>query len=65
MASDPLKALTILSDTTVRGAAGEKVDLKHYWRSEKRPNFPKTSFSLLLTNFSEILLTTERRLTGR
>ena len=33
--SDPLQALTILSNTTARGAAVQQVDLKRYWRSEK------------------------------
>ena len=35
---DLLKALAILSDTTVRRSAVDREDLKPYWRSEKRPH---------------------------
>ena len=33
-----LKALAILSDTTVRRSAVDREDLKPYWKSEKRPH---------------------------
>ena len=58
-----LKALTILSDTTVRSAVDWE-DLKPYWKSEKRPHFSRWSAILLFTSFSKTLITTERRLTG-
>ena len=35
VAPDPLKALAILSDTTVRRSAVDREDLKPYWKSEK------------------------------
>ena len=38
---DVLKALAILSDTTVRRSAVDPEDLKPYWRSEKRPHFSR------------------------
>ena len=36
---DLLKALAILSDTTIRRSAVDAEDLKPYWKSEKRPHF--------------------------
>ena len=36
-----LKALTILSDTTVRRSALDREDLEPYWKSEKRPHFTR------------------------
>ena len=39
VAPDLLKALAILSVTTVRGSAVDQEDLKTYWKSEKRPHF--------------------------
>ena len=38
VASDLLKALAILSDTTVRRSAVDQEDLNPYWKSEKRPH---------------------------
>ena len=60
-----IKCYAILSDTTVRRSAVDRQDLKPYWKSEKRPHFPRGSTILLFTSFSKTLLTTERRLTGR
>ena len=37
VAPDLLKALAILSDTTVRRSAVDWEDLKPHWKSEKRP----------------------------
>ena len=37
VAPDLLKALAILSDTTVRRSAVDREDLKPYWKSKKRP----------------------------
>ena len=62
---DLLKALAILSDTTVRRSTVDQEDLKPNWKSEKRPHFCRWSTILLFTSFSKTLLTTERRLTGR
>ena len=39
VAPNVLKALAILSDTTVRRSAVDQEDLKQYWKSEKRPHF--------------------------
>ena len=36
---DLIKALAILSDSTVRSPAVNGEDLKPYWKSEKRPHF--------------------------
>ena len=36
-----LKALTIISDTTVRRTAVDQEDLKAYWKSEKRSHFSR------------------------
>ena len=63
VAPDLLKALAILSDTTVRRSAVDQKDLKPYWKSEKRPHFSRQPTILLFTNFLKTLLTTERRLT--
>ena len=37
VASDLLKVLATLSDTTVRRSAVDREDLKPYWKSEKKP----------------------------
>ena len=65
VALDLLKALAILSDTTVRRSAVDQEDLKPYWKSEERPHFSRWSTILLFTSFSKTLLSTETRLTGR
>ena len=62
VAPDLLKALAILSDTTVRRSAVDREDLKPYWKSEKRPHFSRWSTILLFTTFSKTLLTTERKI---
>ena len=36
-----VKALAILSDTTVRRSAVDQEDLKPYWKSQKRPHFSR------------------------
>ena len=59
-----MKALAILSDTTVRGSAVDQEDLKPYWKLENRSHLSRWSSSLLFTSFSKTLLTTERRLIG-
>ena len=61
---DLLKAVSILSHTTVRRSA---VDWKDQTILEirKRPHFSRWSTILLFTSFSKTLLTTERRLTGQ
>ena len=41
VAPDLLKALGILSDTTVRRSAVDPEDLKSWWKSEKRPHFSR------------------------
>ena len=41
VAPDLLKALVILSDTTVRTSAVDREDLKPYWKSEKSPQFSR------------------------
>ena len=63
VAPDLLKALVILSDTTVRRSVVDQEDLKPYWKSEKRPHFSRWWSFLLFTSFSKTLLTTERRIT--
>ena len=65
VAPDLLRALAILSDTTMRTSVLDREDLKPYWKSEKRPHFPRWSTISLFTSFSKTLLTTERRLAGR
>ena len=65
VAPDLLKALAVLSDTTVRRPAVDREDVKPYWKSERRSHFSRWTTILLLTSFSKTLLTTERRLTGR
>ena len=39
VAPDLLKAIAILSDTTMRRFAVDREDLKPYWKSEKRATF--------------------------
>ena len=41
VAPDFLKAIAILSDTTVERAAIDREDLKPYWKLEKRTHFSK------------------------
>ena len=41
VAPDLLKALAIISDTTVIRSAADREDLKPYWESEKRPHFSR------------------------
>ena len=41
VAPDLLKALAILSDTTVRGSAVDREDLQPCWKSEKRSHFSR------------------------
>ena len=65
VAQNLLKALAILSDTTVRRSAVDRGDLKPYWRSEKRSRSSRGPRILLFRSFSKTLLTTERRKTGR
>ena len=63
VAPDLLKALAILSDTTLRRSAVDREDLKPYWKSEKRPYFSRRDQqSYYLQVFSNTLLTTKRRL---
>ena len=64
VASDLLKALAILSDTTVRRSAVDQEDLKPYWKREKKSHFCRRSTIVLVKSFLKALLTTERRLTG-
>ena len=61
VAPDLLKALAVLSDTTVRRSV-DREGLKPYWKSEKRPHFSRWSTILLFTTFSKTLLTTERKI---
>ena len=41
VAPDLLKAVAVLSDTTVRRSAVDREDLKPYWKSEKRPDLSR------------------------
>ena len=65
VASNLLKVLAILLDTSVRRSEVDQEDLNPYWKSEKRPHFSRWSPTLLSTTFSNTLLTKERRLTGQ
>ena len=60
IALDLLKALAILSDTTMRRAVVDRKDLKLYWKSEKMPRFSKWLTILLFTSFLKTLQTTEK-----
>ena len=60
VAPDLLKALAILSDTTVRRSTVDLEDVKPYWELEKRLHFCRCLAILLFTSFSVTLLTTER-----
>ena len=51
VASDLLKVLATLSDTTVRRSAVDREDLKPYWKSEKKAHFFRWSTILLFTSF--------------
>ena len=46
-----LKALAILTDTTIRRSAFDREDRKPNSKSEKRPHFSRRSASLLFTRF--------------
>ena len=65
VAPDVLKALALLSDTTMKRSVVDQEDLKTYWKSQNRPHFSRWTTILLLTSFSKTLLTIERRLTGQ
>ena len=65
VAPELLKALAILSDTTVIRSTIDQKDLKISWKLGKRSYFSRRSTGLLFTRFSKTLLTTERRLIGR
>ena len=61
-APDLSKAIDyLISDYPVRGSAVNWEDLKPYWQSEKRPHYWRWSTIPLLTSFSKMLPTTERR----
>ena len=64
VAPNLLKALVILSDTTVRRSAVDTEDLKPYWKSEKRLHFFYVINNPIIYMFSKTLLITERKLTG-
>ena len=53
VASGALKALPVLSDTTVRRSAVEQENLKPYKKSEKRPYILKRTTTLLFASFSK------------
>ena len=53
VAPDLLKALAILSDTTVRRSAVDREVLKLYRKSEKTPYFSSQSTILLFTSFKD------------
>ena len=64
VAPDLLKALAILSDTTVRKSSVDSEDLKPYWKSEKKGQISLGDQQFLsFTSFSKTSLTTEKRLT--
>ena len=54
VAPDLLKALAILSDTTVRRFAVDREDLKPYWKSEKRSHFSRWQQSYYLQVFQRL-----------
>ena len=58
VAPDLLKALAVLSDTTVKRSAVDWKDLKPYWESGKKPYFSRWSIIQLFTSFSKTLPTT-------
>ena len=62
VAPELLKALAILSDTTVRRSAVDREDLKLYW-NHKKGDFSRGSTVQFFTSLSNPALTTERRLT--
>ena len=41
VAADLLKAIVVISDTTVRKSAVDKKDLKQYRKTDKRPHFSR------------------------
>ena len=51
VAPNLLKALAILTDTTIRRSAFDREDRKPNSKSEKRPHFSRRSASLLFTRF--------------
>ena len=54
VAPDLLKALAILSDTTVRISAVDRQDQKPHWKSEKRPHFSRYQQSYHLQAFQRL-----------
>ena len=55
----------LLSETITRIRAVDQEELKPNWKSEKRRHILWQSTNLLFINFSNTLLTTERRLRGQ
>ena len=54
-----LKALVILSTTTVKRSPGEWEDLKSFRKSEKWPNVPRWPRSVLFSIFTKIFSVTD------
>ena len=54
VAPDLLKALEILSDTSLRRSAVDREDLKPYWKLEKRPIPPGDQQSYYLQVFRRL-----------
>ena len=65
VAPNMLKALLIVSYTTVRRSTVDREDLEPYWKAEKKPHFSRWWTRLLFTSFSKVSRATKRRLTGR
>ena len=63
VAPDLLKALIILSVTTVTRSAEDREDLKPYWKSEKRPDSSRSTILLFKSFFKDF--TNHRNKTNR
>ena len=60
LAPDLLKALAILSDTTVRRSAVDWEDLKPHWKSEKKTTFFQVINNSIVYKFLKTILTTKK-----
>ena len=64
-ARDLLKALAILSETTVRRYAVDREYLRPYWKSEKKSTFLKVINNHIICKFFKDFIDHRKRLTGQ
>ena len=59
--SSPRPIQSLSNSVAVKRSTVDQEDAKSHWKSDKRPHLSKWSTILLLTSFSNIILTTEKK----